>query len=451
MDLWVFGFLCGGVVGYYSNCGIYIFHLLLCLFVLFSLLTPTCFIAFITNNCGQRLLVKATILFISLFWGAFSTNDNLRLSSLYRMLEWSFYEEIEEESEYSSFYKTIDTAPICDDVLSLSGSGLRVDLQSEKWFGEYIRSMRGWIYRRLDRFSHPLRGWFYSILLGKKDFLSFRIKESFRDLGLYHLLVLSGLHITIFTFLISCFLFFPLKIIYSFRMINGYYWIHITSLSFLLLSLFLLVFIEVVGFSPPAQRSVIIYVFTHTVPFFIGRLSLSKKLLVAFFIQSLFFPKDIFSYSAVMSWGAYLILLSSFKKQRGCRSIHQKITAILDMQVRLMFLSWAFFSNVSGIAFLSNLLVAPFFPAVLSGALFLVMIGRQDSFDWIYSILEFIQLGFIGGVGLLADKWGSWFGGRYYIDGGDLQGVLEFCLWVLVCLFFLKAINVLSSDNINSY
>ena len=230
-----------------------------------------------------------------------------------------------------------------------------------------------------------------SILYGDRKDLSFNIKQHFKSLGIYHLLVISGLH---FMLLAGCFraiCFCPFKIFYILRLISPSSWIGISMIINILVCLGVLFFMSFCSISGATERACIIFLSSVLLPYITGKMRLEKRVSLCMVIQILIFPLGAVSLGTLISWLCYLsyvcmshtgiryelrassvwgILIDNFWK-RSLKSLIYRLKDLLLIQLKLSAYGCCVFGMVSPLSLFINILLVPFFPFVMLSGVYL--------------------------------------------------------------------------------
>ncbi len=256
-----------------------------------------------------------------------------------------------------------------------------------------VHTMRRYLLRQADNLCEPVHSWIVSITLGKRKDMPHPWREAFRLLGLFHVLVISGLHITIIAMGGKKLLDLTLRSLYVVRLLTPNSWLLLTKLASLLSCLLILFYGCLVGFSAPAQRAVLLFLAHQGCALGEHHVSLTEKIKLVFFLQMLLFPIGFLSDSLLLSWGAYLIVLHCFREVKHAQSCGGKLAATLRSQLLITALILCFFRELSVLSIPLNILLLPFIPyLVMSGFLLLLLPASTPLAGWIeYSHLFFLQ------------------------------------------------------------
>lgn len=187
-----------------------------------------------------------------------------------------------------------------------------------------------------------------SLILGDRDMLPERIKNSFRNSGIAHLLAISGLHAGMIFIIISIILsFFPINSVWKYILI-------ISTLFF---------YTYIVGFQAPIARA-FIFTIGITLPYYLmRRISPFNALGIALLISSLFKPEWVTSPGFLLSYLATLGILYFLPKIKiktiVARYTLYPLLASLFAQILTIPISSLFFGNISLLSPFTNLVFLP--------------------------------------------------------------------------------------------
>ena len=240
-----------------------------------------------------------------------------------------------------------------------------------------VREPRRYLLQQSSKLREPVSSWLSSIALGQSQQLPSTLKDSFKLLGLFHILVISGLHITIIAVGSKKIIDLTLRLLYIVRLLTPTTWIVLGKVVSLLSCLLILLYGCWVGFSPPAQRAVLLFSVHQWYTLWERELNLGQKLTRVFFLQMLLFPLGFLSDSLLLSWGAYLIVLHCFQEVKQARALGGKLTALLRGQLIITTLIICFFQELSLLSIPLNILLLPLIPYILLSGLLLLLLPSQ--------------------------------------------------------------------------
>lgn len=246
---------------------------------------------------------------------------------------------------------------------------------------------------KTDNLQEPVRSWIASITLGKRKQMPRSLRDSFRLLGLFHILVISGLHITIIAVGSKKSIDLALRSLYIVRLLTPTTWFWLAKAISLFSCLLILLYGCMVGFSPPAQRAVLIFIVHQSYALWNSDATLSQKIKLVLFLQMFLFPIGFLSDSLLLSWGAYLIVLHCFQEVKLAKSLGSKLAALLHGQLVITALILCFFKELSLLSIPLNILLLSLIPyIVMSGFLLLLLPAEMSIAIWIeQSHLFFLQ------------------------------------------------------------
>lgn len=166
------------------------------------------------------------------------------------------------------------------------------------------------ILERLSSVSQPGLGFILSISLGYKDGLSPILSAQLKNIGWYHIVVVSGFHIGVLYRLVRGILLVPVSLGYTLCFFRGPVFLQLNFISELCSFSCLCWFSSMVGFSPPVQRALISLVIVRLMTNLLGFGSIFIGCAAAHLVQVLLFPNSYFSTSNALSWGCVTILMS---------------------------------------------------------------------------------------------------------------------------------------------
>lgn len=223
-----------------------------------------------------------------------------------------------------------------------------------------------------------VESWLIGIYLGDQTEIPEAVKSSFKRVGLYHLLSVGGLHVTVLSALGTFLLRAPLIGVYgSGKLLKPHHigiFFQILNLLGIGLAFF---YLMMAGATPGVQRSVLLYVYSLLGLIFWGRTPLLQRAIGGLFIQSLLFPIGFLSEGAVMSWVCYLRVSHLLEKPGEFR---QKFMETLMIQFELAVLSGAFFGEFSLMGLAANGCLIAVFTALFVMTLVLI-IPQVDIFN----------------------------------------------------------------------
>ncbi len=208
---------------------------------------------------------------------------------------------------------------------------------------------------RIMRFPVDVAGWLRGFVIGDKSSLEHRMINDFRDLGILHVLILSGGHLAVaaalFLGLVRIFMLAP----YVARKITIKTWYKYWLISSLLSVIALFAFCLMVGFSQSVQRA-FFAVFVASLMSMLGfARSAKSRILSTFILQAIFFPVNLLSLSMLLSWSGSLLLMGFFESTY-LKGILWSLLQVFKIQLLFFGTSLIFFGSVGVLSPLVNLL-----------------------------------------------------------------------------------------------
>lgn len=231
-----------------------------------------------------------------------------------------------------------------------------------------------------------------TILLGDKNYLDYDIRESFSNIGLAHILALSGLHISIIL-IVLYFLFFPFDMF-------GY-----RKIRLVLTLLFAIAYMIVTGCSPSVVRALIMSSFV-LISFMFYRKNNSINSLFGAGIVILFFSPyslyDIgfqFSFLSVLSILVFAPLFQIASLKSKILSYPYNLLVItLSVILGTSILTLYYFHSFPTSIFISNLLILPLIPFLLIMGIISLCVPFSFAilifdrlFEFVIAIVDFIN------------------------------------------------------------
>lgn len=264
-------------------------------------------------------------------------------------------------------------------------------------FGQIRDTIRVFFRQRMEVLTPFYRRWLAGLILGENTELPPDVRQAFKRTGLYHLLVVSGLHVSLMAVVLAALLRAPAQAAYAARLIEPRRWRQLAATLDILAGVAALLYLAVTGSSAAAQRSALLFAIWRGSAVFVGTLSVTERLLIAASLQALLFPIGFVGEASLMSWAAYILVLAPL-------SSVARIPGVLVSQMALTILVAAVFGQLTLVGLGANLILIPAFPLLLStGLLAMIFPGLP----WVPLLLA-IQRNFIGLVHLfdaLCDRW----------------------------------------------
>lgn len=289
--------------------------------------------------------------------------------------------------------------------------------------------------KSLPILSNDAKGLVLAILLGDRTYLSDEVVQDFKNLGIMHILAISGLHIGILYLLLNFLLAFLSR---KYR----------TYLIIILLWIF--VFLS--GFSPSVYRAVFMFTLI-SISFLVKRKSsLENNLGIAIFVSLFFEPLLLYNVSFQLSYLAVLSIMCFLPYFRKYRSRNVVVSYIQDIvfvslvvQIGLLPIQVYYFGQLSLSFLLGNLISIPLATIILFLAVFVVLFSFLSS--WVGALLEHVLNSVVSFFYTLVNKFS--FLDFLLIDGIKLSTIqlyvlLLSCLLVYIGMKYNKKIIVIA-------
>ena len=271
--------------------------------------------------------------------------------------------------------------------------------QNPSWWERLQKRLQ----RQVDRMLEPLdfldRRLIGGIVFGTQESLPSNIRDSFMRTGLYHVLVVSGLHVTLIAALLSFTLKAPLQFSYAFRIISPKSWRQASAALRVGSALCAMVYLSLSGASAAAQRSALFFVIRQVSSVFCGGIPLRNQLLYTALAQILIFPLGFLSEGTLMSWAAYLIVVRRPLATHGC-AIRSLLGHTLWIQFEMTVLVAAVFGQLIILGLAANLIFVSVFPIVIVAAMIALLhppeiylnLALEFPRSYVYLVSQFARL-----------------------------------------------------------
>jgi predicted membrane metal-binding protein len=204
-----------------------------------------------------------------------------------------------------------------------------------------------------------LQGWLLGLLLGSSEGFSKEIIFAHEFFGIYHTLVISGLHFTLLAHTTHLVLQLPFRILLIFRLINPFYWARVDLCTKVIVALLLLLYCQLLNWPIACQRALIMYWLFGFFSIFMGEPRTWDAVLIGMVLHSILFPLDLFTLSSLLSWGTYLIVLQYQIKLRSASGYLEKAALTFGMQSVLTLYSFSLIGRTSLLALPINIIISP--------------------------------------------------------------------------------------------
>ncbi|WP_427339514.1 DNA internalization-related competence protein ComEC/Rec2 [Caloranaerobacter sp. DY30410] len=206
-----------------------------------------------------------------------------------------------------------------------------------------------------------------SIILGKSSYLNKDTLNSFREVGVSHVLAVSGLHVGI----ISAFFLFIFAILQLDK-----------RLSTIITIILIWSYGYIVEFPPSVLRASIIFTVLMASNLTLRRYDAVNSILFSAFILLIFKPLWIFNIGFQLSFVSALALVLFTKRIESLLNINNKIinmiSPILAVQIGILPLLSYHFNNISLMAIITNLILVPILSISVIGGFILIFISSLN-------------------------------------------------------------------------
>lgn len=169
---------------------------------------------------------------------------------------------------------------------------------------------RDFLRERIMYLEDDIYAWIASLVLGEYSQLPQHVLAAFRSTGTYHILVISGMHLTFLAMGMHTMLLGALQIFYALRLYPPTLWVRTWQVLPLVTISIVYGYSILTGMSSPVQRALLCFVVHRAAQIFFGGGRHTDILLIILVIQTLFYPVGIFSEGSLLSWTAYLLVMA---------------------------------------------------------------------------------------------------------------------------------------------
>ncbi len=305
----------------------------------------------VTEINGEKCKLKAKM--SSSYFNAFDDGDTLRLPV-----------KILIDTEFSNLSEAYDLSHgYLLEIISESEESVQM-LDEENIFPyTQMSAMRKRVSKIVGLFTYDEgRALSKALLYGDRDGLSYSFTSAFKELGISHMLAISGMHFSIVVGLLA--------IVFSKIRINK-------KFSVILLSAFVLLYAFLAGFSGSVCRASVMLIFSYASFFFGIRSDAVTSLSCSAFIICTFNPYAIYDIGLLLSFFSTLGILTlalpineklSKTKIRKIKPLFSLISAVNITLSALLFtlpISYYCFGYISYISPITNLIFIPFITVIL--------------------------------------------------------------------------------------
>ncbi|MCX6126798.1 MAG: ComEC/Rec2 family competence protein [Proteobacteria bacterium] len=208
------------------------------------------------------------------------------------------------------------------------------------------------------------REWLQSFVLGADSKVDEVTLGALRKLGLLHIVVLSGGHLTVLSNLFLLFFRFAPLIFFSMRMITMKTWTIYWRLTSFFGVAAIILFSFAAGLSQSIQRALLLFILLQIVETFLGAHTRWVRIRLAWVLQCLLFPIHLFSLTNLLTWTGSLIL-NAHITSRFRKSMWFALKQDVVIQLSFAVASVLVFGQIGVFSIAANILMAPLFSAAL--------------------------------------------------------------------------------------
>lgn len=258
------------------------------------------------------------------------------------------------------------------------------------------------------------RSWLRGIVGGDGGALPPRIKSAFLVTGLYHLLVVSGLHVAIIAYLATGLMRLPIQLFYAARGLGPATFRQVSAALAVMGAAAATAYCGLCGASAASQRALLIYLLAQACRVFFGVPPIRLRLLLALAAQLALYPTGFLGEGSLMSWSAYVLVLAA--RPHGLR-------ATLALQSKLLVLTGGIFGQLPLLGLIANPLLVPLFPLLLAVGLAEALAGSFGASRLALAIhANFIEWASV--IAALAERWPWLYVGSDRLDGLGRSGLV---------------------------
>lgn len=254
---------------------------------------------------------------------------------------------------------------------NLEGSGsYTLYFENDELIGtreSYFNFLRKSLDRRLRKiFNNDLYYFSKAILLNEKYYLDTKLKSRFKEIGLMHLIAISGLHMSIiYSFILSLFRYCNFRIREFISLI------------------FLTIYSLVVGFTPSITRAYIMILLLIISKILYESIDNRRAFLISLLANVIYNPYQIAEYSFILTYACTFCIIYI--------PIKNILVKNLCMQVVLLPLNYLFFKKVYLLSFIINTIFIPLFTILIFLILFNIFLPTKPSLELLYAYFYGLQ------------------------------------------------------------
>ncbi|NVK21827.1 MAG: DNA internalization-related competence protein ComEC/Rec2 [Kangiellaceae bacterium] len=262
-----------------------------------------------------------------------------------------------------------------------------------------LDSLRQHLFQQLDALDN--RGIFQALIIGEKMHISTKHKQLFQQLGISHLLAISGLHISIIAGL-----FLYLSQWLWARLATNNWLKRIAPLQFGIITSCLMasLYAALADFSLPTQRALIMWCVVSFGLLSYQKLAFYQSISIAILLILLIYPLSVLSVSFWMTfiavWVISLVLMGRKSRNKrkdwvsSCSWILELLKIQIAITISLFIVSLLFFQQASLLGLVVNIILIPLFSFILLPSIFfavaLMLLGMTAPLEWCDELLSYL-------------------------------------------------------------
>lgn len=402
------GFFAGVILGDLTGVESWIYHVIkITVPVGFSLI----FIAYLWLK--RRYLPSGFCAVAAFFWGLVHNPPPVPLGEQIGQIIWTSGCSLQDDDllvEVNGWVYRAKGRGTVDTRVALHGKNL-TPFVLDDWRQPLLRSRSSWcqigilirsqLHARIKTLEPDVAGWLRAFVLGEQFSVAPVILEAFRAVGLLHLLVLSGGHLSVIATVVLVALRLPWHIFYMRGQLPALQWLRVTSFSQPLTLLVLFIYCAATGFSQSMQRAALCFGVSMIPPMLGLSMPAQSRILLAIILQAIFFPTNFLSFSMLMSWCGVL-LLTAFVESTFLKSYWAILIDTVLVQAAFFIFSLLFFGQVGILAIPANLIFQLIFSILLPFDLIALALPPMVS-NGLMSVINRLVLGWIERLAVIQD------------------------------------------------
>ncbi len=371
MILPVLGFFAGVISGDLTGVESWIYHVIkITVPVSFSII----FVVYLWLK--RRYLPSEVCAVVAFFWGLVHNPPPVPSGEQVGQIIWTSGCSLQDDDllvEANGWVYRAKGRSAVDARVALNGKNLKPFLPND-WQQPSPRSRSPWcrvgmlvrskLHARIKTLEPDVAGWLRAFVLGEQFGVAPAILEAFRAVGLLHLLVLSGGHLSVIATVVMVVIRLPWHVFYMRGQLPALQWLRVASFSQPLTLLVLFIYCAATGFSQSMQRAALCFGVSMIPPMLGLSMPAQSRILLAIILQAIFFPANFLSFSMLMSWCGVL-LLTAFVESTFLKSYWGIFSDAVLVQAAFFIFSLLFFGQVGILAIPANLIFQLIFSMLL--------------------------------------------------------------------------------------